>query len=256
MHKSASMLVESNATEISINPLNEAINGTGHVFVGAARMRPLLEARGSLDDWPAFAQSWEQLPIDGYMADGGRYRRRRHATYTVDAEGAIVLQPPQPHYQSRDYNPLHGGVERWFEPIDAELGSGASMTAILQFCRELFGSMTPAVRRWHVEVHQFRIEALQNLPGNPTPEGMHRDGVDYVLVLLIHRRNVASGVTSIHAPDGRNLGEFTLTESCDASLLDDTRVFHGVTPVQPINPTQPAYRDVLVVTFRAAPPPR
>lgn len=256
MHKNASMLVESNFTEMSIKSLNETITGDGHVFVGAARMRPLLEAHGSLDDWPAFAQSWEQLPIDGYMADGGRYRRRRHATYVVDVEGAILRQPPQPHYQSRDYNPLHGGIERWFEPVQTELAYGASMHAILQLCRQLFCSLAPAVHRWHVEVHQFRIEALQDVPGNPTPEGMHRDGVDYVLVLLIHRRNVASGVTSIHAPDGRNLGEFTLTESCDASLLDDTRVFHGVTPVQPIDPAQPAYRDVLVVTFRAEPLPR
>jgi hypothetical protein len=27
-------------------------------------------------------------------------------------------------------------------------------------------------------------------------------------------------------------------------------VAHGVTPVEPIDPAQPAYRDVLVVTFR------
>ncbi len=241
---------------ISNAELTAAVSADGHVFVGAAQMRPLLEAAGALHDWPAFTQSWAQLPVDGYMADGGRYRRRRHATYAVDADGGITRQPPQPHYQSRDYNPLHGGVERWFEPIAAEIGDGASMTAILQLCRTVFGTLAPSVRRWHVEVHQFRIEALQDLPGNPTPEGMHRDGVDYVLVLLIRRHNVASGVTSIHAPDGRSLGEFTLTEACDASLLDDTRVFHGVTPVQPIDPQQPAYRDVLVVTFRAEPPAR
>ena len=28
---------------------------------------------------------------------------------------------------------------------------------------------------------------------------------------------------------------------------------HGVTPVEPENPAQPAYRDVLVVTFRKLP---
>lgn len=250
------MPVKPDSAEMSLDPLIAAINADGHVFVGAAGMRPLLESCGGLDDWSAFLQSWEQLPVDGYMADGGRYRRRRHATYAVDAAGAVVRQPPQPHYQSRDYNPLHGGIERWFEPVQAELADGASMHAILRLCRHVFGSLALAVHRWHVEVHQFRIEALQDVPGNPTPEGMHRDGVDYVLVLLIHRCNVVRGVTSIRTPDGRNLGEFTLTQSCDASLLDDTRVFHGVTPVQPIDPTQPAYRDVLVVTFRAEPPSR
>jgi hypothetical protein len=37
-------------------------------------------------------------------------------------------------------------------------------------------------------------------------------------------------------------------------LLDDSRVAHGVTPIAPVDPTQPAYRDVLVVTWRQTPP--
>ena len=85
-----------------------------------------------------------------------------------------------------------------------------------------------------------------------TPEGMHRDGVDYVLVLLVGRRNIQSGVTSIQGTDGRNLGSFTLAEACDAAWVDDHRVMHGVTPVEPIDPAQPGFRDVLVVTFRDA----
>ena len=59
------------------------------------------------------------------------------------------------------------------------------------------------------------------------------------------------GVTAIHALDGRALGHFTLTDAFDAAIVDDTRVAHGVTPVEPIDPSQPAYRDVLVVTFKA-----
>jgi hypothetical protein len=36
----------------------------------------------------------------------------------------------------------------------------------------------------------------------------------------------------------------------DAALLDDHRVFHGVTPVAPLDPARPAHRDVLVLTWR------
>jgi len=32
--------------------------------------------------------------------------------------------------------------------------------------------------------------------------------------------------------------------------VDDDRVYHGVTPVTPLDPAEPAYRDVLVATFR------
>ncbi len=79
---------------------------------------------------------------------------------------------------------------------------------------------------------------------------MHRDGVDYVLVLLVDRRNIASGTTTIHDLDKRALGSFTLTDPLDSAVTDDNRVYHSVTPVTPLDPARPAYRDVLVVTFR------
>jgi hypothetical protein len=77
--------------------------------------------------------------------------------------------------------------------------------------------------------------------------------VDYVLVLLVDRRNIVSGTTTVHRLDGRELGAFTLTAALDAALLDDARVAHGVTPIEPIDTSLPAYRDVLVVTWRRQP---
>jgi hypothetical protein len=230
--------------------LRTALARDGFAFMPAERMRPLLAQAGPLTDWDGFAASWDDLALDTYMADGGRYRRRRHAVYAVTADGAVARQPHQPHYQSLDYNPLHGGIERWFEPIKPEIADGASLTTILAFCRTLFGSLAPEIRAWHVELHQFRIEARPGEAGHPTPEGMHRDGVDYVLALLVRRRNIKSGTTTIHGLDRALLGSFTLTDPFDAALVHDARVYHGVTPVEPLDPAASAYRDVLVVTFR------
>jgi hypothetical protein len=120
----------------------------------------------------------------------------------------------------------------------------------LRLCYGLFTDPGTALDRWAVEVHQFRIEARADAPGRPTPEGMHRDGVDHVLVLMIRRVNIASGTTTIRSSEDRLLDSFTLTDPLDAAILDDRKVYHGVTTVQPIDPKQPAYRDVLVVTFR------
>jgi hypothetical protein len=227
-----------------------AIARDGFAFVHGRAMRELLARYGSFTDWTDFAESWNRLELDTYMADGGRYRRRRHAVFAARPGGPIARGPHQAHFQTIDYNPLHGGIERWFEPIEPQIGEGASMTAILAFCRALFESIASATPAWHIEAHQFRIEARPNEQGRPTPEGLHRDGVDYVLVLLVNRRNIASGVTTIHGAEGRALGHFTLTLPFDAALVDDRRVAHGVTPVEAIDPSQPAYRDVLVVTFR------
>ena len=231
----------------------DSIARTGFVRLHPADARASIEACGSLSDWDAFAASWNRLPHDGYMADGGRYRRRRHATFAIERDGRIERRPHQPHYQSRDYNPLNGGVVRWFEPIEDAVASGSTLSAVLGFCAQVFGALAPPeVASWHVEVHQFRIEAMGGLAGNPTPEGRHQDGVDYVLVFMVRRQNIESGTTTLHTVDGRDLGSFTLEQPLDTVMIDDARITHGVTPVQAFDPAGPAYRDVLVVTFRRA----
>ena len=234
--------------------LQSAVETDGFAFVHGSAMREILTPFGSCQDWERFADSWDDLQLDPYMADGGSYRRRRHAIFEAGASDAIGRQPDQPHYQSVEYNPLNGGIARWFEPVAADVGEASTMRTILRCCRSFFGSAAPHVRTWHIEVHQFRIEARPGEEGRPTPEGLHRDGVDYVLVLLVRRRNIASGTTMIYGKEGRELGSFTLTDPFDAAFVDDSRVFHGVTPVHALAPSSPAHRDVLVVTFAARTP--
>jgi len=233
--------------------LIDALKHDGFSFVTADVMQPLLQASGGLSGWDAFTASWNHLGPDPYLAATGRQRRRRHATYVAKAHGNIELAPHQPHYQALQYNRLQGNIERWFEPVEPAIANGQSLHTILAFCNDFFSSLAPTVANWHVEVHQFRIEANADAAGEPTPEGSHRDGVDFVLVLLIDRHNIASGTTTIHTPDGKPLGDFTLTHPFDAALIHDPRVFHGVTPVTPLVPGEPAHRDVLVATFRAKP---
>ncbi len=237
-------------------PLAEAaasLAGEGFAFVRAPQMRAALPP-AALADWQGFAASWGDLGLDRYMADGGRYRSRRFATFAVaTADGTVRRKPHQPHYQSRDYNPLNGGIARWFDPVTEAIGEHPATLAIIGACDALFTALTPPATRpiiWHVEMHQFRIEARADTEGRPTPEGMHRDGVDWVLVLLVRRENVASGETSIAGTSGAPLGSFMLAEPLDSALVDDARVWHGVTPIRPLDPARPAWRDVLVLTFR------
>ena len=231
--------------------LRERVDRDGFAFVAADAMRPLLDGCGVLSDWARFADSWNDLQLDTYLPDGHRYRRRRHATLSARAgEVKVTLEAHQPHYQSIDYNPLVGGIERWFEPMHADVVAGPTMQCILAFCSRLFGALRPSTN-WKIECHQFRIEARSDTPGRPTPEGVHRDGVDYALVLLINRTNIKSGTTTVHDLVGKLLGSFTLTAPLDAALVDDARVKHGVTAVEPIDASRTAYRDVLVVTFKA-----
>ena len=142
-----------------MDTLRQLTDGSGptDTFVRAPEMRALLEQAGPLTDWPEFAASWDDLGPDTYMADGGRYRKRRHAVFAVSGErdrsstgSAALPEPRLQHAEWRDRTMVRAG--------DRAVGAGATMTTILTFCRNLFGMVSPA-RAWHVEVHQFRIEA-------------------------------------------------------------------------------------------------
>ena len=199
----------------------ETLGGRGFARLPAAETRAWLGAT-ALADWSGFAASWDNLDTDEYMADGGRYRRRRYACFAVDG-AAIARQPHRPHYQGRGYNALNSGIDRWFTPVDTAIGAHPALAALLAACSTTFAAAagTPAEAvSWLVEMHQFRIEADPRHAGLPTPEGMHRDGVDWVAVTLVDRVNVAGGVTAVADESGRTLGSFTLETPLDTVLLD------------------------------------
>lgn len=230
----------------------DPLRGPGFVYLTAEQSRAMLQRFGATDSqgWAEFAASWNGMAMDRYMADGGRYRRRRHGVFATRAgQPGVTRQPDAPHYQTLDHNHLNGGVARHFEPMATATAEGPVFQGLLAWTRGIFDRLSPGTD-WHIEAHQFRIEAAPGQPGQPTPEGVHRDGVDWVMVLMVHRNNVASGVTSIQAPDGTSLGSFTLTKPFDAVLVDDHKVMHGVTAVQPLDASLPAWRDVLVLTYR------
>lgn len=239
----------------SVDALAAQVRRAGFAFAEGAAVDAILGAAGGLDDWDVFAESWDHLDPDQYLAATGRYRRRRHAVFdlgaALDSSAAPHRLPDQPHFQTLAHNPLQGGLARWFTPMtDTAVGTRA-FQALMGFGRKVFARLDSAAATgsWRVEAHQFRIEAKPDHAGEPTPEGMHRDGVDYVLVVLVERRNIERGTTSIHAPDGAELGSFTLTRPRDIALVDDNRVFHGVTAVTPRDPSRLAHRDVLVLTY-------
>lgn len=238
-------------TTPSPTTLAATLRGKGFAFVPGADFREALDL-GDLPDveWARFAASWDGMARDQYMGDGGRYRFRRYATLAADKTGHITVAAHQPHYQGNEYNRLNGGVARWFEPIPDAVLQGPILTRIFATGTAIFSLLKPGVPS-HVETHQFRIQASTQEPGKPTPEGVHRDGVDVVMVMMVTRENIESGTTTIHAPDGAVLDSFTLTRPFDAALLDDHRCLHGVTAVRPLDPAKPAWRDVLVVTWRA-----
>lgn len=184
----------------------------------------------------ALKPRWNDLPLDDYLRDGGRYRRRRHSCFVVN--GSEVRQTPhRAHRQPLQYNALHGGMKRISEPIAPATVKPAVWSKLLWAAGNVC-SKVKSKQPWYVEAHQFRIDTTDGV-GRPTAEGAHRDGVDFVAILLVERTpfGPAASNTLLSPPM-----MFVL-------LLDDERVIHESTPIQPT--AEGGYRDTLVLTYRA-----
>ena len=230
-------------------------------YATAGEVPALLRARGyavvspqgvaalagcGIADLQALAASWDDLPPDTYLKDGGRYRRRRHSCFVVQ-EAALRQAPHRAHWQPVEYNALHGGMQRWFEPMRPEVADAGCWRQLLLALGRV-SSQLKGERAWSVEAHQFRIDTTDGI-GRPTPEGAHRDGVDLVAVFLVARVGIKGGETRVFEADGPAGQRFTLTEPWSLLLLDDARVIHETTPIQPTEPG--GHRDTLVLTYRA-----
>ncbi len=248
----------------------EALREQGFALLAPEELASLSGvATAGLQDW---LPQWDRLPPDEYLRDGGRYRFRRHGCYILEvADGVLTRTPHRPHWQSTDYNALHGGIDRWFAPLEEELATDPRWTALLRSLGAFFAEVGP-VERWYIEAHQFRIDAAGGL-GRPTPEGAHRDGVDFVAVIVVNRSGVRGGETRVFQADGPLGMRFVIDKPWSALLLDDAHVIHETTPIQPeaqASPATasaagrersapsdpddpvapPAVRDTLVLTYR------
>jgi hypothetical protein len=220
------------------------LNRDGYAVIPAVDVGELAGIdMATLQPW---CELWSDLPVDGYLRDGGHYRRRRHSCFTVHAQ-AVMQVAHRPHWQPLEYNALHGGMQRHFEPIAPAMVEAPAWQHLLgwlgQVCSALKGEQT-----WYAEAHQFRIDTTGGI-GRPTPEGAHRDGVDLVAVFMVDRHAIKGGETRVFDAFGPSGQRFTLTQPWSVLLLDDARVVHESTPIQPLAPD--AHRDTLVITLRA-----
>lgn len=202
-----------------------------------------------LADLNALQADWDDLPPDEYLKDGGRYRQRRHACFVADARhagGPLQRMPHRAHWQPLEYNALHGGMQRWFAPVHEATAARPAWQRLLLGVADMASGLR-GPRPWFIEAHQFRIDTEGGI-GRPTPEGAHRDGVDLVAVFLVSRVGVKGGETRIFEAAGPNGQRFTLNEPWSVMLLDDARMIHETTPIQPEG--EGGWRDTLVLTCR------
>jgi hypothetical protein len=186
--------------------------------------------------------SFNDLPSDDHLPSRFPYRSRRYSRCHFTS-GAITWLSENPFYQSAEYNPLAAGQLRMFHPLKEQTKDKIASVFIPAVAQHVPGD------RFTIGVHQIRIIATDQEMGKPAPEGIHRDGFDFVAVVAVSRKNVNGGVTMLVDLEDHDKVFFEETlETGGAILFDDRQVAHYTTPITPRYPGL-ASRDVFVLTF-------
>ena len=185
-------------------------------------------------------QFFTNLPVDPYIK--GSYRFRRLSRFMVSGDELIKL----PHgylYQTRDYNPLVGGLRREFAELDdALIGLENFKQLILAFTDSC--KLHPEAE---IGVHQIRTTCLPKNYGNPAPEGIHRDGTDFIGIFSVDRENIQGGETHLYTARKEKPVFSKILNPGELLLVNDHEFLHFTTPIQPIS-EQEGTRDVFVLT--------
>lgn len=202
----------------------------------------------------ALAAEWNQLELDNYLK-GARFRERRYGCYCyVPAKRSIRLLPHQPYYQSERANAYAGGIHRIVAPLAESSVHNPLLNALIEFNYSQFPVPAELDRdAWEVACHQFRIIARADEAGQPTPEGIHRDEIDFGAIHLLSRSNAEGGYSQVYDNDRVLVAEFCLDAPMDTMFWADRDVLHSVTPITVRDPDRPAIRDILILGYKRMP---
>ena len=206
-------------------------------------------AEVTIEQWQDFADYWNRLTPDRFMGDGGTYRLRRYGQFETDSDGTLRQLPHCAYEQPSNINRLNGGVAREFDPLESGFARHVVLHNILNVLMKIINDVEGVPTPWNVKLHPYRIVAKPGAAGQPTPEGLHRDGVNYIVSMMVKRANIVGGESSLTDAHRNPLGRVTLTEPMHMVISNDENTMHEVTPVSPVDQQTPTYRDVLVIAF-------
>ncbi len=195
----------------------------------------------------SFANSWNDLAPDVYIGEG--YRFRRYDVFRVNPLlEELTLLPHAAYVQPGAYNQLVGDEPRDYAPVSTEITENPFLHYLILFSFRQMGLTEEQKRRpWDAEVHQIRTVTSAKQIGQPSPEGPHQEGGQYVGLYLLQRSNVVGGYTQVFDLDGTLLGGREFDRPLDSVLIKDDAFKHHGTPIWPKDPQQIGTRDILTL---------
>jgi len=209
-------------------------------------------------------KSFERLPIDKdndnrIQEESGlayvpptRLRRYCEFDVTLHYNECLVESSLQDEYEFEQNVPdsrRHKRVFQSIEPSVLQYSFLADYTAQMCF---LIQALHPDKEQFKVCLHQVRQLCYPDFESHNSPEGIHRDGADYIVsALVLRRQNIVGGESIIYSSDKKKIAMRETLMKNEFVFQEDRELWHYVTPVQCQDSTQLGIRDIigLDITF-------
>lgn len=190
--------------------------------------------------------SYNNLPIDkDYpIKQMVPTRFRRYVNFDVDVRNKDLFR-----FNKKSNDSFHQDVEdfrktpRLFSPMENEVIDPYFYHLMTQIVGLTLHS-NPNILKVNVSIHQVRLLSYPNLESDNAPEGIHRDGADYIVsALIMNKYNIKEGVSSIYDPNKKFIYSTNLEEG-EFIFQEDRHLWHDITPIKSDN-NYIGYRDIL-----------
>jgi hypothetical protein len=185
--------------------------------------------------------SFDHMPRDEHSLKRLReIRLSQYFGYWEEGQWIFALLPQRKYIQSAEYIKIAeaGGVLRHREQLEidpSKLISSIFDNLPLNHCTA-----------YQINVNQIRVIVNSEFQGITVPEGPHRDGHEYSVIAVAHRKNVTGGETQIIDPITKQIVHRQVLQENQAILIDDQRYIHYATEITPTH-SNIGLRDIWVI---------
>ena len=190
--------------------------------------------------------SFNKLPPDTNEKSQGKYFRYRKFSRMIVSNRKFSTIGNTKFFQNKKINRYAGGKIRKFRPIDPKVLNEFAIIFKSNFLEKI------SKKRIEIGFHQLRIKCGKNYVGYPVPEGWHKDGFEYVIILNIGSKNIKGGVSRIKNEIDSDHDVFSwFLDKGEYILLNDRKFFHYTDPINVANNKSEGSRDTLVITIKS-----
>ncbi|MDX8000001.1 hypothetical protein FE394_12490 [Xenorhabdus sp. Reich] len=202
-----------------------------------------------------FKAHWNGLALDENFKDY-THRERRILRYHhhPGAENPLELNRDTEYRSSITYKIEYKQDTNQLSYANEEFITNPVMQDILATDIAILGEKLTKEHHYAIDIHQFRVKA-QSGKESPTTSGIHQDGQDWIFMHFIQSHNTEPVISEVHATEHEALPllHTAMENFLETLAINDKQLYHRASSVRQLSPTNAAFRDLLLVTFRQLP---